>query len=185
MDLSHYVCSTGPTKKLDLDIMCKLHDGEQVTRSDVTKFARVRFQNVSDQQVFKVSFSHTTKTLPKPVGSRFLDNSSSHSWRNHVCSVFSCVTHESTVRHTTDLLKTVRFVCLTPTEQFCVSGDLYLYSYQDGENVGSRVGEYRTYLGIGWVCLYIFIYRERNRCYTVLVLEGWEIDINLVTSRGR
>ena len=41
LDLSHYSRSTGPTKNLDLDIMWKLHNGEQVTRSDVTKFARV------------------------------------------------------------------------------------------------------------------------------------------------
>ena len=97
MDLSHYVCSTEPTKKLNLDIMRKFHDGEQVTHSDVTKFARVRFHNVSDQQVLKVSDSHVAKTLPKPLGSRFLDNSSSHSCRSHVFSVFTCVSHEATV----------------------------------------------------------------------------------------
>ena len=59
LEFSHYARSTGPTKKLDLDIMHKLQDGEQVTHSDVTKFAHVHFHNVSDQQVFKVSSSHT------------------------------------------------------------------------------------------------------------------------------
>ena len=87
-----------------------------------------RFHNVSDQQVFKVSSSHTTKTLPKPVGSCFLDNSSSHSCQTYLFSIFSCTSHETTVCHVTILLKITRFTYLTTTEQFCVSVDLYLYS---------------------------------------------------------
>ena len=38
VEFSHYTSSTGPTKKLDLDIMLKIQDGEQVTLSDVTKY---------------------------------------------------------------------------------------------------------------------------------------------------
>ena len=55
VEFSHYAGSTEPTKNLDLDIMHKIQDGEQVNRSDVTKFVRARFHNVTDQQVFKVS----------------------------------------------------------------------------------------------------------------------------------
>jgi hypothetical protein len=128
VEFSHYAGSTEPTKNLDLDIMHKIQDGEQVNRSDVTKFVRARFHNVTDQQVFKVSVSHVTKTLPKPVGSHFLDDSSSHSFRHHVFSVFACAAHETTVHHVTTILKTVHFVCLTVDEVLCFRGSLPLFT---------------------------------------------------------
>ena len=83
-----------------------------------------------------------------------------------------CDTNEVTIRHATVFSRlnvSPNLLLITSFLSPWISTSIH---YQDGGYVGSSVGGWRVYLSERGLSLYIFIYRERNRCYTVFVLEG-------------